>query len=372
MNNEQMVGTADGALINLDNARREIESANDLLSLKNIHDKLVAMRVYCKAAKVSFEITQRCSELKIRCERRAGELLNSREKHPPGPLPEVRSHDATYPPRLEELEITKSQSSRWQSIAKIPETNFEERLEDIKNKKQELTSRDLLSLAGYLNREKKREKRRESASEEAKNVEFDDRIQIRHGDFQEVLKDIPDNSVQLILTDPIYAKENLSDWSDLSLFASRVLKQGKVLACYCSTNILAESIKRLSEHLQYVWTFAVTYPACRMTHYPFRIHEFWKPVLLFSKGKYEPDHWIDDVIKGGGLIKEFHQWEQPVAEALYLIDNLSYPNDLIVDCFLGSGTVAIAAKKLNRRFIGSDKDINAVNTARSRLGMVEI
>ena len=372
MNNEQQIDIVDRALVYLYNAKREIESAHDILTLKVIHDKLGVIKFLCKAAKVSFEITQQCSELRIRCERRAGELLNNREKHPPGPLPEVRSHDATYPPRLEELEITKSQSSRWQQISRIPETNFEERLEEIKNKKQELTTRDFLSLAGFLNRERKRQDRRESASEEAKNVEFDDRIQIRHGDFKEVLKDIPDNSVNLILTDPIYAKENLPDWSDLSFFASRVLKQGKVLASYCSTNILDESIKRLSEHLQYVWTFAVTYPACRMTHYPFRIHEFWKPVLLFSKGRFEPEHWIDDVIKGGGLKKEFHQWEQPVTEALYLIDNLSYPNDLVVDCFLGSGTVAIAAKKLNRRFIGCDKDINAVNTARSRIGMVEV
>ena len=52
MNNEQVVGTADGALINLDNARQEIQSASDILSLKNTHDKLSAMKVFCKAAKV--------------------------------------------------------------------------------------------------------------------------------------------------------------------------------------------------------------------------------------------------------------------------------------------------------------------------------
>jgi len=370
-----MVGTANGALINLDNARYEIEIANDLLSLKNIHDKLSAMKVYCKAAKVSFEITQRCSELKIRCERRAGELLNSREKHPPGPLPEDKSHHATYPPRLDELDITKSQSSRWQSIAKIPEKNFEERLEDIKNKKQELTSRDLLSLAGYLNRQHEREKRRESAFEEAKKNEFDDRIQIRHGDFQKVLKDIPDNSVNLILTDPIYSKENLPDWSELSFFASRVLKHGKLLACYSSNNILAESIKRLSEHLEYVWTLAVIYHTCRKPHHPYRINGFWKPVILFSKGKYEPEKiWINDVLYADRRTKVYHEWELPLEGPEYLIQNLSVENDLVVDPFLGSGTTAvvIAAKKLNRRFIGCDIDIIAVNIARSRLGMLEV
>ena len=73
------------ALTYLDNARTQIETATDFLTLKNIHDRLVAVSTFCKAAKLSFDITQRCSELKIRCERRAGELLNGREKHPPGP-----------------------------------------------------------------------------------------------------------------------------------------------------------------------------------------------------------------------------------------------------------------------------------------------
>ena len=38
-----------------------------------------------------------------------------------------------------------------------------------------------------------------------------------------------------------------------------------------------------------------------------------------------------------------------------------------IDPFLGSGTVAIAAKRLNRRFVGCDESIDAVNTALARL-----
>ena len=367
MNQKYMESELTG-LVKFDAAKQAIEIASSIDEIKDIRDRAEALRAYAKQSHFSLKMQNQCCEIKIRAERKAGGILKetTRVGNPQW------SHGATID-RLNDIGISKSQSSRWQSISSIPEKLFEDRLEEIKKRKeQELTSKDFLSLAGYLNREQQREKRREAAYHEAKNSEFDDRIQIRHGDFKKVLDDIPDNSVNLILTDPIYAKENLPDWSDLSFFASRVLKQGKVLACYCSTNILAESIKRLSEHLQYVWTFAVTYPACRMTHYPFRIHEFWKPVLLFSKGRYEPEHWINDVIKGGGLIKQFHEWEQPVTEALYLVDNLTYPNDLVVDCFVGTGTTAIAAKKLNRRFIGSDKDITAVNTARSRIGMVEV
>jgi hypothetical protein len=45
MNGEQHVDTPEGALIYLDNAKQEIESANDLLTLKYIYDKLSAVKV---------------------------------------------------------------------------------------------------------------------------------------------------------------------------------------------------------------------------------------------------------------------------------------------------------------------------------------
>jgi len=42
-------------------------------------------------------------------------------------------------------------------------------------------------------------------------------------------------------------------------------------------------------------------------------------------------------------LKDHHPWEQGVSEAMYVIENLSYENQLICD-HLGSGTTAIAAK----------------------------
>jgi hypothetical protein len=44
-----------------------------------------------------------------------------------------------------------------------------------------------------------------------------------------------------------------------------------------------------------------------------------------------------------------------------------YENDLVVDPFLGSGTTAVAAKRLNRRFVGCDEDEHCVNEAKRRL-----
>jgi site-specific DNA-methyltransferase (adenine-specific) len=46
---------------------------------------------------------------------------------------------------------------------------------------------------------------------------------------------------------------------------------------------------------------------------------------------------------------------------------LSYKNDLIMDCFSGSGTTALAAKKLGRRYIGFELSPNYTEISRRRL-----
>jgi len=52
---------------------------------------------------------------------------------------------------------------------------------------------------------------------------------------------------------------------------------------------------------------------------------------------------------------------------MYVIANLSYENDLVIDPFLGSGTTAVACKRLNRRFVGCDEDEASVTTTLARL-----
>jgi DNA modification methylase len=54
---------------------------------------------------------------------------------------------------------------------------------------------------------------------------------VLHGDFREVLDEsvLEDDSVDLLLTDPPYGEQHLSIWGDLSKFAARVLRPGKLL-----------------------------------------------------------------------------------------------------------------------------------------------
>ena len=51
-----------------------------------------------------------------------------------------------------------------------------------------------------------------------------------------------------------------------------------------------------------------------------------------------------------------HPCEKPVDMMRHIIRTSSRPGDLVLDCFLGSGATAIAARDLGRRFIGCDMD----------------
>ena len=96
-------------LTHFDRARQELEVAASVDEVKRIRDKAEALRQYAKQSRLSLDMQNRCAEIRIRAERRGGDMLREMEKHPPGPIPMGdRSHDATdLPPRLEDLGISK-------------------------------------------------------------------------------------------------------------------------------------------------------------------------------------------------------------------------------------------------------------------------
>lgn len=136
-------------LIHFDQARRELALATNIDEVKDIRDKAEALRQYLRQAGQGLEMQNQCAEIKIRAEVRAGELLA--ETVEPG-RPSKRSHDATILPEG----ISKTQSSRWQAMAGIPEGVREQHIAEVKAEGGELTSAGLIRWAMGLKKESKR------------------------------------------------------------------------------------------------------------------------------------------------------------------------------------------------------------------------
>ena len=192
-------------------------------------------------------------------------------------------------------------------------------------------------------------------------------IKIETGDFRELSKDIADDSIDLILTDPPYAKEFLPLWADLGWVAAKVLKPGGSLVTYCGNYQILDVGNILSQHLRYWWSLAIEHggPTARLPgKWVFAHH---KPALWFVKGHRYGKRYVADVIKGNGCDKRYHKWGQGINEFRYLIERLTNPGDLVYDPFLGGGTTAVACYQLGRNFIGSEIDPRVAEDARKRL-----
>jgi hypothetical protein len=100
--------------------------AHGVDEVKDIRDKALAIEVYSRQAR-NIENEKRAIEIRIRAERRCGELLAEGEKVRRGPDNSGQgSQRATSDARtLADLGISKGQSSRWQKLASVPAEEFE-------------------------------------------------------------------------------------------------------------------------------------------------------------------------------------------------------------------------------------------------------
>ena len=132
-----------GTLIAINEARQRLMSVSTLDDVLAIRDQAEALRVYAKAAADSLETANAAAEIKLRAERRAGEMLCSMEKNKGAAAP-TRLHDATT---LEDLGINKTQSFRWQREAAVDDDTFEHFLILCREQGREVTQSGLLKVA---------------------------------------------------------------------------------------------------------------------------------------------------------------------------------------------------------------------------------
>lgn len=186
---------------------------------------------------------------------------------------------------------------------------------------------------------------------------------IRLGDFRQVLTDVPDESIDLILTDPPYPAEFLPLWSDLSVFARRVLSPTGVLAAMSGQTHLPEVYRRLGEHLPYRWTMAYLMAGSANVVHARRVSTMWKPVLVYGSTQRR----LHDVATSKAADKEYHGWGQSESGTYDLLRLLADPGFTVCDPFVGGGTTAVVAAAHGCHFVGAETDAETHARAVRRL-----
>ena len=219
-------------------------------------------------------------------------------------------------------------------------------------------------------RDRKVAKQRDEMAQRVQRLTRD----VRHGDFRRRLDDLPDDSVDLIFTDPPYHKKHLALFYDLATLAGRVLRPGGSLICYAGVHGLPRILPAMEEaspDLRFWWQLCLRHSASFSRQHGWRVHVHYKPMLWFVKGIYRGPYMVD-VIESKWLGKNWHGWEQSEAEAAHCIERLSPDNGLVLDPMCGSGTTLVTAKRLGRRWLGVDVDRQAAKISQARLRSINI
>lgn len=138
------------ALAKLDKATRMLAEAKTLDEVKNIMDVAEAARTYARAAKLGLEAQNNATEIKLRAERKAGEMLKQLERGKPGVKNELHSTlecNSEYREVLEDQAIPNTTAHRWQTVAAIPKETFERHIANTVEAHEELTTAGLMKAA---------------------------------------------------------------------------------------------------------------------------------------------------------------------------------------------------------------------------------
>ena len=190
------------------------------------------------------------------------------------------------------------------------------------------------------------------------------RNQIVTGDARELAKRIPDESIDLIFTDPVY--DRIEDYEWLAETAVRVLKPDRACLACCGILHIDYSISVMRNHLDYRWLVGGFYQARAI---PYR----WFPCIWMDKGKTKRLELVWDMqpINRGHKLPDAdtvnHKWQKPIHWIARFIEALCPQNGIALDPFCGGGAVAVANHVLSRNYIAFEIDPEIADLARERV-----
>lgn len=182
------------------------------------------------------------------------------------------------------------------------------------------------------------------------------------GDAFQLGEMVPDNSVSLILCDPVYWDMSHYEWLDR--FGARVLVPGGNLVAQCG-NMYARRAEKRFRRLNPVITIN-EYTGQGSKLGAIKVVSAVKPHLWFSKGEKRIGGWLMNWFKSPGKSKTWHMWGDHPAMFQQLILRLS-DGGIVVDPFTGGGTVPAAAKGVGVPWLAFEKDAITARVARLRV-----
>lgn len=217
-------------------------------------------------------------------------------------------------------------------------------------------------------------------------------------DVREVFKTIPDNSIDLVVTDPPYKTTSRGNaGTSGGMLQKEINKKGQVFKhnnikpqeyipelyrvlkdgshCYIMTNHV-----NLQEMLNVATESGFKFVKCLiwdkgnkiMGQYYMSSFEY---IIFLRKGKAKRINncgtadilRVPNIKLKGEDGKNLHDTEKPVELMKIMIDNSSNEGDIVFDPFMGIGSTGVACLELNRRFIGVELDEQYFPIAKHRM-----
>ncbi len=234
-------------------------------------------------------------------------------------------------------------------------------------------------------------------------------IDLRHGDCLELMKDIPDKSVDMILCDLPYAvtqnsKDRLIPFEPLWKQYERIIKENGAIVLFGQGAFFVDLVNSNRKLFKYdlIWNKTLTSGFLNAKKMPLRQHEqiavFYKTAPTYnpqmktgaknhSKGKpkanknnnYGEYGFVEskqDGLKYPTSILEFqkphpsvalHRTEKPVALLEYLVKTYTNEGETVLDNCMGSGSTGVACVNTMRNFIGIELDDSYFEIAKDRI-----
>jgi len=207
---------------------------------------------------------------------------------------------------------------------------------------------------------------------------------IYNEDCLEGMKRLPNESIDLVCTDPPYGVlgerqkwDNVDIWEFTNEWWSLVkkkLKENSAVYCFWSQKYLLEGLQIFKPDRVLIWHHPnlakTTDKTFLWTYDPVFYIKFGRPVFHANFAKKQNVD-VFKYPKPQSNWKEVKFWFHPTCKPLELVKRFiaisSDVGDIVLDPFIGSGTTAVACKQLRRHYIGFEINPEYCEIARKRI-----